>query len=387
MPAPPDVWLACHGPLACNSGHHVRALAGELVRRDLRVTVCVPERSPADADLPAAVAVRTFAEAPRSADGPPRLLHLWTPRERMRRFHEDVVARFGPDIRLVVHLEDNETLLLAQQMGLTAAEIDDVRDELRPLDVPDHLMHPLLGGRLLAAAAGVTALVAPLVVGLPGTTPTAVFRPGFDPLFAAPRPEAAATVRRRLGIPPGAALVAYTGNVHASNVDEVRSLYIAVALANRMGRPVKLVRTGVDYVPLADHGGDVLREHVRELGTVPRGDLPDLVHAADLLVQPGRVDDWNRLRFPSKLPDYLVSGRPVMLPRVNLGADLEHGREAIVLPEAGAEQIAAALVEWLPQREQLAAIGAGGAEFARRELTWSIAADTVAGLYRRILGG
>ena len=387
MPAPPDAWLACHGPLTCNSGHHVRALAGELVGRDLRVTVCVPERSAADAELPAAVAVRTFAEATRLTDSPPRLLHLWTPRERMRRFHEDVVARFGPDIRLVVHLEDNETLLLAQQMQLTAAEIDDVRDELRPLDVPDHLTHPLHGGRLLAAAAGVTALVAPLVAGLPGTTPTAVFRPGFDPLFAPPRPGAAAAVRRRLAIPPGFALVAYTGNVHASNVDEVRSLYIAVALANRMGRPVKLVRTGVDYVPLADHGADVLREHVHELGMVPRGDLPDLVHAADLLVQPGRVDDWNRLRFPSKLPDYLVSGRPVMLPRVNLGADLDHGRQAVVLPEAGAEQIAAALVEWLPRRERLAAIGASGAEFARWHLTWSNAADTVAGLYRHLLGG
>jgi glycosyltransferase involved in cell wall biosynthesis len=91
------------------------------------------------------------------------------------------------------------------------------------------------------------------------------------------------------------------------------------------------------------------------------------------------------LRFPSKLPDYLVSGRPLMLPRVNLGMELDHGRNAIVLPEATAERIAVALVEWLPQRDTLAAIGTAGAEFARRSLTWSAAADVVEGLYRRIL--
>jgi glycosyltransferase involved in cell wall biosynthesis len=74
-----------------------------------------------------------------------------------------------------------------------------------------------------------------------------------------------------------------------------------------------------------------------------------------------------------------------MLPRVNLGLVLEHGHNAIVLPEATAERIVAAFHEWLPRHEQLAAIGAAGREFAQASLTWETAAETVAALYGRVL--
>ncbi|MFM8734923.1 MAG: glycosyltransferase [Pirellulales bacterium] len=385
MPERRETWLACHGPLSCNSGQHVRALAVELAGRGHAVAVCVPERSAADGELPTVVPVRTFAEVVRQPGfAPPRLVHLWTPRERMRAFLATVTARFGAPPPHVVHLEDSETHLLAGQMGLGPHEIAEIRDGLRPLVVPDHLMHPFHGDRLLATAAGVTALAERLVADLPHDVPAAVFLPGFDPMFAGPRPAAARTVRARLGIPAGTAIVTYTGNVHAANVAEVRSLLVAVALVNRRGLPLTLIRTGLDHVPLAEHGLDVLRGHVIDLGLVPRVDLPDLVHAADVLVQPGRVDEWNACRLPSKLPDFLISGRPVILPAVNLGTRLEHGHEAIVLPEATAERIAAALLEWLPQRERLAAIGAAGAAFARRALTWSAAADAVETLYDRL---
>jgi glycosyltransferase involved in cell wall biosynthesis len=380
-----DVWLACHGPLSCNSGQHVAAIAAGLAHRGHRPTICVPERSGDDRAVAESARVLTFGDAARAADiSRPDLVHLWTPRERMRRFLDAVHRRHGP-VPHLVHLEDNESLLLRQQLRLLPHETADVADGLRPLDVPDHLAHPQHARNLIAAAAGVTALIESLVAEVPAGVPVAVFRPGFDPAFAAPRPAATRDVRRRLGIADGTALVAYTGNVHAANVEEVRSLYLAVALANRTGLAVTLVRTGVDHVPLADQGLAELRRHTIELGCVPRADLPDLVHAADVLVQPGRADDWNACRVPSKLPEWLVSGRPVILPRVNLGVDLDHGRTAIVLEEATAEGIVAALRTWLPQRDQLAAIGAAGREHALESLTWAAAADAVAELYDRVL--
>lgn len=386
MPAT-DIWLACHGPLSCNSGLHVRHLAAELARRGRTVTVCVPERSADDRALGRGVRLLTFGDATRAADvSRPDLVHLWTPRERMRRFLEAVVRRFGP-VPHVVHLEDSESLLVRQQLRLLQHEVDDAADGLRPLAVPDHLAHPLHARTLLATAAGVTALIETLVADLPAGMPAAVFHPGFDPAFAAPRPAAAAAVRQRLHVPAGTHLVAYTGNVHAANVDEVRSLYLAVALANRAGLPLALVRTGVDHVPLADHGLDDLRRHAIELGSVPRAELPDLVHAADLLVQPGRADEWNAARVPSKLPEWLVSGRPVILPRVNLGLELVHGTNAIVLEEATAARLVAAFREWLPQPARREAIGAAGREFALANLTWESAADTVAVFYESLGGG
>ena len=299
----------------------------------------------------------------------------------MRLFYQELCRRFGENLPYIVHLEDNETLLLQQQMRLSADDITDVREGLRPLSVPNHLTHPLHGEQFIAGAAGVTALIDALVSHIPMATPTAVFWPGFDPIFAKRRPEAGDVIRRRFRIPDTCFLTTYTGNVHSSNVDEVRSLYVAVAIANRMGLPLKLIRTGIDYVPLTDHGSDELRAHAIELGMVARDELPNLVHAADILVQPGRVDVWNSFRVPSKLPDFLASGRPVMLPRVNLGTILTHGHNAIVLPEATAERIAASLLEWLPRRSRLVAIGAAGAMFAKDSLAWPRAGATVTALY------
>lgn len=380
----PEIWLACHGPLSCNSGNHVRPLAAGLARRGFTVSICVPERSSDEGPLDPQVPLITFAEAVGATVRRPDLVHLWTPRERMRRFLEAIRRRFGP-VPHVVHLEDDEAVVLGQQLRLAAHEIDDVADGLRPLDVPDHLSHPRHARELLAGAAGITALIESLVADVSAGRPTAVFRPGFDPGFAGPRPEASCAVRRRLGIADGTLLTVYTGNVHASNVDEVRSLYLAVALANRTGLPMTLVRTGIDHVPLADHGLADLRRHAIELGCVPRAELPDLVCAADVLVQPGRIDDWNAGRVPSKLPEWLVSGRPVILPRTNLGADLTHGKNAIVLDDATAATIVAAFHEWLPQRDRLDAIGAAGRDYALAKLTWDHAADVVAAFLASLL--
>ena len=55
-------------------------------------------------------------------------------------------------------------------------------------------------------------------------------------------------MRESLGLHGSDGVVVYAGNVHASNADEVRSLYLALALVSRRGYPVKLVRLGRDYL-------------------------------------------------------------------------------------------------------------------------------------------
>jgi len=152
-----------------------------------------------------------------------------------------------------------------------------------------------------------------------------------------------------------------------------------------MGLPIKLIRTGIDYTPLTPMGEDLLRQHSIELGMVPRDDLPLLVQAADILVQPGLVDEWNRYRVPSKLPDFLVSGRPVLLPRVNLGTVLKHGWNALVVEDANAEHIAKTFLEWLPFSSRLKAIGYEGSRFAQNILSWEKASATIADLYWNVL--
>ena len=382
----PSIWIASHGPLACNSGLHVRALALALAEAGFRIRVLLPERRLEDALLEEGLDVLDFDEAAKAvAQEPPELLHLWTTRERMLALERRLAQRSPRAIPQVVHLEDNEELLLRQEMRLSAEAFAAVRRGERSLEVPEHLTHPRHGAALLERAAGATALIAPLLERLPSTTPRAVFLPGFDPAFAEPDPTAGDAVRAQLGIPSSTLIAVYTGNVHQSNVAEVRSLYLAVALANRLGLPMRLVRTGLDFVPLAEHGEDLLRANALELGFVDRALLPRLVHAADFLVQPGRADAWNRFRVPSTLPDFLVSGRPVVLPRVNLGERLADGVEAIVLGSAAAEDLLECFRSWAERPEERRRIGERGAAFARRHLSWGSAAAAVGELYREVI--
>ena len=70
-----------------------------------------------------------------------------------------------------------------------------------------------------------------------------------------------------------------------------------------------------------------LREGVLELGSVGWREIPGYLALADAFVQPGAADDFNRYRLPSKLPEFLAMGRPVVLPDCNIGHDLVDGEQ------------------------------------------------------------
>jgi glycosyltransferase involved in cell wall biosynthesis len=112
--------------------------------------------------------------------------------------------------------------------------------------------------------------------------------------------------------------------------------------------------------------------------------VPELLAAADVLVQPGRSDAFNDYRFPSKLPEFLASGRPVVLPRTNIGLHLEDGVEALLLERGGADEIAEKVAFLAVDPELRAMLGERGREFAFRELRWSKNVSAVVDLYRGV---
>jgi glycosyltransferase involved in cell wall biosynthesis len=75
----------------------------------------------------------------------------------------------------------------------------------------------------------------------------------------------------------------------------------------------------------------------------PRG--PDVLAAADILVQPGKAGEFNDYRFPSKLPEFLAIVRPVILPASNIALQMTHGVDAYVLPKVDAVAIVEAVVK------------------------------------------
>jgi glycosyltransferase involved in cell wall biosynthesis len=384
-----NVVLISHCDFLGNSAMHVFSVANELQATGVECAVCVPN-DPGTVRGHGTPHFRLLHHEDALRDGVvfsdgrgPDLIHAWTPRELVRTLTESLVGRYG--VPYLVHLEDNEEIIVEDEYG--GASFSEVgRLPLPIIDrlIAPHRSHPVYYPRFLAGAAGVTALMDRLLEFKPGHVPGLVFWPGFDAAFA--RAEVEPGFRARVGVADGDVVAAYTGNVHRSNVAEVRSLVAAIAALRRRGHPIVLVKTGRNDVEIPYYEEACRQGSLIDLGFCAREDVPRLVAASDVLVQPGHAGDFNDFRFPSKLPEFLVSGRPVLLPRTNIGRFLQDGVEGVLLDEGHAVEIAAKLEPLLADRERRKRIGEGGRAFALRELTWAGSVARVKAFYEVLLG-
>jgi len=308
----------------------------------------------------------------------------WTPRERVRLLAMDAVRRLG--VPYVVHLEDNEELLIESATGRSLSELR--RLPLRQQDslVPVDLIHPTHHREFLDGAAGITVITEALDDFNLAGRPHRVVRPGID--LDRFRPDLVPPAREQLGLGEDDFVLVYHGTIHYANQHEMMSLYLAVKLLQRRGRRVRLVRLGHSEFGGADpRSFRALGDGVIELGPVPWRDVPAYLALADAYVQPGPPDDFNRYRLPSKLPEFLAMGRPVILPHCNIGNDLKHGEDALLLEQGNAIEIVARIEELLADRELAGRLGEGARRFAAERLSWRANAAGLADFLRRAYAG
>lgn len=308
----------------------------------------------------------------------PDIVHAWTPREKVRRFCHRVAARYR--FRQFVHMEDNEWHVLARLTGTSLDRIKRLSPDDLDAFVPESLSHPERGMDFMGESAGITLIIDKLREIVPADVPTHVFWPSAQPeiFFERPLPKVDG---RELGVPEGHTVIVYPGNVHPANAREVRSLYVAVAILNREGFPVTLVRAGEDYATFLGHDDSWVRPYVIDLGLRSRHEVSSVMAAADLFVQPGRPDVFNDYRFPSKLPEFLSIGRPVILPASNVALAMEHGRHGWILQEANAVEIAGAVRKIMGDGELYRKLAAGALEFFHRRLNWTKTAKQLVEFY------
>jgi glycosyltransferase involved in cell wall biosynthesis/SAM-dependent methyltransferase len=371
-----------------NSAIHISNLANELSGSGAGCAVVVPG-DPATVELLGehrylALDYRAAGNGGlRFPDGKgPTLVHAWTPREGVRLLTEQLAGRYG--CPYFVHLEDNEDVVTAERLGLTVAELHAAPRAELDASVAGALSHPTRMRRFLGSASGITAIVDRLLEFQPDGVPAEVVWPAFEPEIFTPDP-GEPELRRRLGIADGDAVIVYPGNAHSSNAAEVRSLYLAVAAVNRAGRRLKLVRLGRDFVRLFEPELAEIRRHVVHVPLQPRAEVGRYLRLADVLVQPGRVDAFNEYRFPSKLPEFLATGRPVVLPAANVGRFLEDGRECVLLEHGDALEIAAVVERLLDDDVLRATLGRGARAFAERSFSWEASAVKLRSFYDRVL--
>ena len=129
-----------------------------------------------------------------------------------------------------------------------------------------------------------------------------------------------------------------------------------------------------------------LREGVVELGSVGWREIPGYLALADAFVQPGAADDFNRYRLPSKLPEFLAMGRPVVLPDCNIGHDLEHERNALLLERGDGLEIADRVERLLDDPELRGRLAEGARRFALEQLNWEHNSIALGHFLNRVAG-
>ena len=371
-----------------NSAIHLFNLANELERAGVACAVAVTE-DPDGVELLGAprfqaLDLRTARRGGvRFPDGgPPSLVHAWTPREVVREVVQELSARYG--CPYIVHLEDNEEVITADSLGLTLEQLHALPRADLDGSIPPTVAHPQRMRSFLAGAAGLTVIIDRLLEFQPDGIPSEVVWPAFEPdLFTTEPPEP--QLKRRLGIANGESVLVYAGNAHNSNASELRSLYLAVATVNRAGRPLKLVRLGRDYVQFVERELRSIERYVVRVPLQRRADVPRYLRLADVLVQPGRRGSFNDYRFPSKLPEFFASGRPVVLPATNIGRVVRDGEDGILLHRGDALEIAKAVERLLDDDDLRLRLGRGARAFAERSFSWPASAAKLKRLYERTL--
>jgi len=380
-----NILFVLYHDFSANSAVHVHNFANRLAALGHATAVAVPNGADTGRSLGQQdYSVRRFAEI----DGDwtrlfgngraPEVVHAWTPRENVRLFCEKLAGFCS--FALVVHLEDNEELILEVNLGAPFEELA----RSHSIEIPPNLSHPRKYRGFIASAAGVTMIMDRLDRFVPAEIPKLVLWPGADENVFFPRPRDNDYLER-LGIAAESVVLCYTGNVHSANAREVRSLYLAAAILDREGTPTTLVRTGRDFCPFLGPDEAWARRVSIDLGYVEYQEIAAVLSLADVLIQPGADNPFNEYRLPGKLPEFFAMGRPVIVPETNVGRFVRHGEEAWVFPKVDALNIVEA-VQILRRDEHLRhRLGAGALEFCRKHFDWEKNASSLAGFYDRIL--
>lgn len=379
-----NILFVLYHDFSANSAVHVHNFANQLADLGHSTAVAIPENTDRGAGLGEQnYAVRRFDQVAGEwmalfADGrPPDVVHAWTPRENVRLFCEKL-AGFC-DFSLFVHLEDNEELILEVNLGTSFEKLA----QSRCLEIPENLSHPRHYREFIASATGVTMIMDRLDRFVPLEMPKLILWPGADSKRFFPRPRDPQLLER-LGIANGSVVLTYTGNVHSANARDVRSLYLAAAVLDREGTEARLVRTGRDFCSFLGPDEEWAHKVAIELGHVPYRDIPALLSLADVLVQPGEDNAFNEFRLPGKLPEFFAMGRPVIIPRTNVGRFVRHGEDAWVLDKVNALGIVDAVRELQRNHELSQRLASGSVAFGREYFDWKKNAGMLAAFYTKL---
>ena len=386
-----NILFALYGDFRSNSANPLALYARELRALGHTCAVAVP------ANLEESIKVyedHTFIpvlyadvlSAPDSVfpDGRPAdVIHACTPREIVREFVTSYMAKRPTP--LVVYLEDNERWLALRELGLQEDSLSAETDLSIARRLPDYLSHPFRYERFLGLADAVAVIQDKLKREVPPGVYCDTIMLGADLEFFSPRlPDP--RLRSQYGVGEKERVIVYHGGVDQFKKPAIETLCHAVGIVNNRGYPCKLLRTGVRPLDFLETFPPQSRSVIKDLGFLPKAELPGILSLADVFVQPGELNPFEDLRLPGKVPEFLAMGRPVIMPDVNVAHMFTDGVNAVLLRTGSAEEIADKCVALFSNPEKADAIGRAGRRMAEQYFDVKRQAKRLENLYKTACG-
>lgn len=179
--------------------------------------------------------------------------------------------------------------------------------------------------------------------------------------------------------------VMYTGNFYA---------WQGTDLLMEAARLIATERDDIKFAFIGDDRDGGFRRRVADAGAagyvmvsgpVGREEMPSVLHGADILVLPRPDSLVGRYGFPSKLPEYLASGRPVVATDVgDHGLLVKDGETGLLVPPDG-PAIARAILRLAGDRKLRERLGTAGRELAVGDYAWEVLAARIEDIYRMVI--
>jgi glycosyltransferase involved in cell wall biosynthesis len=210
---------------------------------------------------------------------------------------------------------------------------------------------------------------------------------GVDVTRFRPDAHARAAWRDRLGLPPDVPLLFTAGRLVRKKGFEF--LIDALPLITTRPSPVLAIGGAGDLeAELKERArGQQLSGRVRFLGNLAQQDVAALLAAADAVVVPSvRDDSGNVDGLPNVVMEAMASGTPLVTTAAGgIGAVVEHGRTAAVIPERDPSALAAAIVDVLGDRSRAQQLGAAARAVVESRYGWHATAKRFEAAYDRAL--
>ena len=365
-----NILFVLYGDFSCNSANPLVLYARELSLRGHRCAVAVPsnletvslhDHSSFLPFLYSDVLARPSAVFP---DGRPAdVIHACTPREVVRQFIVSYMAE--QPTPLVLYLEDNESWISCQSLGLdevtlfryTTLEISEM--------MTSDIAHPFYCDSFIGMADAVVVIQDKLMSMVPSWVPSKSIMIGVDLDFFYPRnPDP--SLRKKYGVGDSEKIIVYHGGLNDFTRPAVRTLCEAIGLINQQGCRCRLLRTGPFPIDFLGSLSNQVTPFISDLGVLAKHDLPDLLALADVCVQPGKKDSFEDLRLPGKIPEWLAMGLPVVMPDANIAHLFTDGENVTLLHNGSPEEIAEKCIKLFSHPQKARSIGRAGRLLAEK---------------------